>query len=33
MIALARKNAAAIGAGHSFIHFLGDGFYRLGMPS
>ena len=27
MIELARKNAAAIGAGHSFILFLGDGFF------
>ena len=28
---LARKNAAAIGAGHSFILFLGDGFYPLNI--
>ena len=28
---LARKNAAAIGAGHSFIVFLGDGFYPLNV--
>jgi hypothetical protein len=27
MIELAKKNALAIGAGHSFIIFLGDGFY------
>ena len=31
MIELAKKNAAAIGAGHSFIIFLGDGFYPLHM--
>ena len=29
MIELAKKNAATIGAGHSFIVFLGDGFYPL----
>jgi len=29
MTELARKNAAAIGAGHSFILFLGEGFYPL----
>jgi adenosine/AMP kinase len=28
---LARKNAVAIGAGHSFIVFLGDGFYPLNV--
>jgi adenosine/AMP kinase len=28
---LARKNATAIGAGHSFIVFLGDGFYPLNV--
>src|SRR5215475_4210717 len=28
---LARKNAAAIGVGHSFIVFLGDGFYPLNV--
>jgi adenosine/AMP kinase len=28
---LARKNAAAIGAGHSFIVFLGGGFYPLNV--
>ncbi|MGJ7517962.1 adenosine-specific kinase [Pseudomonas baetica] len=31
MIELARKNAQAIGAGHSFILFLGDGFYPLNV--
>ena len=31
MIALARKNAQAIGAGHSFIVFLGDGFYPVNV--
>jgi Adenosine specific kinase len=31
MIELARKNAAAVGAGHSFILFLGDGFYPLNV--
>ena len=31
MTELARKNAAAIGAGHSFILFLGDGFYPLNV--
>ena len=31
MIQLAKKNAAAIGAGHSFIVFLGDGFYPLNV--
>jgi adenosine/AMP kinase len=31
MIDLARKNAAAIAAGHSFIIFLGDGFYPLNV--
>jgi adenosine/AMP kinase len=29
MTELARKNATAIGAGHSFIVFLGDGFVPL----
>ena len=28
---LARKNALAIGAGHSFIVFLGDGFYPVNV--
>ena len=31
MIELARKNALAIGAGHSFILFLGEGFYPLNI--
>jgi adenosine/AMP kinase len=31
MIELARKNAQAIGAGHSFILFLGDGFYPVNV--
>lgn len=31
MIALAQQNAQAIGAGHSFILFLGDGFYPLNV--
>jgi len=31
MIELAKMNAAAIGAGHSFIVFLGDGFYPLNV--
>ncbi|UVM24469.1 adenosine-specific kinase [Pseudomonas wadenswilerensis] len=31
MIELARKNAQAIAAGHSFIIFLGDGFYPLNV--
>jgi adenosine/AMP kinase len=31
MIELARKNATAIGAGHSFIVFLGGGFYPLNV--
>jgi adenosine/AMP kinase len=31
MIELAKKNAAAIGAGHSFVVFLGDGFYPLNV--
>jgi adenosine/AMP kinase len=31
MVELARKNATAIGAGHSFIVFLGDGFYPLNV--
>ena len=29
MIALAQKNAQEIGAGHSFILFLGEGFYPV----
>ena len=31
MIALAQKNASAIGAGHSFILFLGEGFYPINV--
>ena len=31
LITLAQKNAAAIGAGHSFIIFLGDGFYPINV--
>jgi len=31
MIEMARKNALAIGAGHSFIIFLADGFYPLNV--
>ncbi|WP_027358939.1 adenosine-specific kinase [Desulforegula conservatrix] len=31
MIELAKKNASAISAGHSFIVFLGDGFYPLNI--
>jgi adenosine/AMP kinase len=31
MIDLARKNAAAIAAGHSFILFLGEGFYPVNV--
>jgi uncharacterized protein len=31
MIELAKKNAAAIGAGHSFIIFLGEGFFPLNV--
>ncbi|WP_372876688.1 adenosine-specific kinase [Pseudomonas sp.] len=31
MIELAQRNARAIGAGHSFILFLGDGFYPLSV--
>ncbi len=31
MIALARKNALAIGAGHSFIIFLGEGFFPINV--
>jgi adenosine/AMP kinase len=31
MTELARKNALAIGAGHSFIVFLGDGFFPLNV--
>lgn len=31
MMELARKNAYAIGAGHSFIIFMGEGFYPLNV--
>ena len=31
MVELARKNAVAIAAGHSFILFLGEGFYPLNV--
>jgi adenosine/AMP kinase len=31
MIELAKKNSQAIGAGHSFILFLGEGFYPLNV--
>jgi len=31
MIELSKKNARAIGAGHSFIIFLGEGFYPLNV--
>ena len=31
MIELARNNAAAIGAGHSFIIFLGDGYFPVNV--
>ena len=31
MIELARKNAEAIGAGHSFILFLGEGFFPINV--
>ena len=31
MLDLARRNAQAIGAGHSFIIFLGDGFYPINV--
>lgn len=31
MIELARKNATAIAAGHSFLVFLGEGFYPLNV--
>ncbi len=31
MLNLARKNANAIGAGHSFIIFLGEGFYPVNV--
>jgi hypothetical protein len=31
MIDLARKNAAAVGAGHSFILFLGEGYFPINV--
>jgi hypothetical protein len=31
MIELAQKNAGAIGAGHSFIVFLGEGYYPVNV--
>lgn len=31
MIALAKQNAQAVGAGHSFILFLGEGFYPINV--
>lgn len=31
LVELARKNALAIGAGHSFILFLGEGFYPINV--
>ena len=31
LIELARKNATALGAGHSFILFLGEGFYPVNV--
>lgn len=31
MIALAQKNALAVGAGHSFFLFLGEGFYPINV--
>jgi adenosine/AMP kinase len=31
MIELAKKNASAIGAGHSFILFLGEGFFPINI--
>jgi adenosine/AMP kinase len=31
MIQLAQKNAAALGAGHSFIVFLGEGYYPMNI--
>ncbi len=31
MIELARENASSIGAGHSFILFLGDGYYPINV--
>jgi len=31
-VALARENALAIGAGHTFLIFLGDGFFPVNVP-
>ncbi|MRR31072.1 hypothetical protein EG834_12290, partial [bacterium] len=31
LVELAKKNALAIGAGHSFILFLGDGYYPINV--
>lgn len=31
MIELARKNALAVGAGHAFVIFLGEGFYPINV--
>ncbi len=31
MVELAKKNAAAIGAGHTFLLFLGEGFYPINV--
>ena len=31
LVALAQKNALAIGAGHSFVIFLGEGFYPVNI--
>ena len=31
LVKLARKNALAVGAGHSFIVFLGDGFFPINV--
>jgi len=31
LVELAKKNALAIGAGHSFILFLGEGFYPINV--
>lgn len=31
MIGLAKRNASALGAGHSFIVFLGEGFYPMNV--
>ena len=31
VVALARKNAQALGAGHAFIVFLGEGYYPVNV--